>query len=110
MNESNGKRVAPMRNPPHLGALVRENMEAVGWSVAETAARLNCGQGTLSRLLNGKTGISAGMAPCPWRAWAGARLSIGCACRQATNWHRCGGSGRPQSDPRKDKTTSSATA
>ena len=62
MSKGNGERADPMRNPPHLGELVRENMEAIGWSITETAARLNCGRGTLSRLLNGKTGVSPGMA------------------------------------------------
>ena len=51
-----------MLNPPHLGELVRESMEEVGWSVTETAARLGCGRGTLSRLLNGKAGVSVDMA------------------------------------------------
>ncbi len=51
-----------MRNPPHLGELIRENMDDVGWNVTETAARLGCERGTLSRLLNGKAGVSATMA------------------------------------------------
>lgn len=38
-----------MLNPPHLGELIREIMEE---DVAETAAHLGCGRGTLSRLLN----------------------------------------------------------
>ena len=55
-------RVGPMRNPPHLGELIRENMDEVGWNVTETAAQLGCERGTLSRLLNGKAGVSATMA------------------------------------------------
>ena len=63
-----------MLNPPHLGELIRESMEEVGWSVTETSARLGCepegggpssrtrGHETLSRLLNGKAGMSANMA------------------------------------------------
>ena len=46
----------------HLGELVREKMNAAGWSIAETAARLGCERGTLSRLLNGRAGVSANMA------------------------------------------------
>ena len=57
-----GERVLAMLNPPHLGELVRESMEEVGWNVTETAARLGCERGTLSRLLNGKAGVSANMA------------------------------------------------
>ena len=37
-------------------------MEEVGWTVGETAARLNCERGTLSRVLNGRAGVSAKMA------------------------------------------------
>ncbi len=59
---SESERVGPMLNPPHLGELIRESMEEVGWSVTETSARLGCERGTLSRLLNGKAGVSANMA------------------------------------------------
>ena len=62
MHKDYGERVGPMLNPPHLGELVRENMEEVGWNVTETAQRLSCERGTLSRLLNGKAGMSANMA------------------------------------------------
>ncbi len=63
MNDIANERVGPMRNPPHLGELIRESMDDVGWNVTETAARLGCERGTLSRLLNGKAGMSANMAP-----------------------------------------------
>ena len=46
----------------HLGETVREKMNEAGWSIAETAARLGCERGTLSRLLNGRAGVSANMA------------------------------------------------
>ena len=62
MNDIASERVGPMLNPPHLGELIRESMDAVGWNVTETAARLGCERGTLSRLLNGKAGVSATMA------------------------------------------------
>ena len=62
MNDSASKRVGPMLNPPHLGELIRESMDEVGWNVTETAARLGCERGTLSRLLNSKAGVSANMA------------------------------------------------
>ena len=62
MNGTGGERAAAMLHPPHLGGLIRENMDAVGWNVTETAARLGCERGTLSRLLNGKAGVSANMA------------------------------------------------
>jgi len=62
MNDSDGEQVGPMPNPPHLGELIRESMDESGWTVTKTAARLGCERGTLSRLLNGKAGVSATMA------------------------------------------------
>ena len=62
MSDTASDRVGPMLNPPHLGELIRESMEEVGWNITETASRLHCERGTLSRLLNGKAGLSANMA------------------------------------------------
>ncbi|MDE2773269.1 MAG: HigA family addiction module antitoxin [Gemmatimonadota bacterium] len=62
MNDIASEQVGPMANPPHLGELIRESMDDVGWNVTETAARLGCERGTLSRLLNGKAGVSVNMA------------------------------------------------
>ena len=62
MNSVGDGRVDPMLNPPHLGEVVRESMDEVGWNVTETASRLGCERGTLSRLLHGKAGVSANMA------------------------------------------------
>ncbi len=62
MSDITSDRVGPMMNPPHLGELIRESMDEVGWNVTETAACLGCERGTLSRLLNGKAGVSANMA------------------------------------------------
>ena len=59
MNGTGGERVGAMLNPPHLGELIRESMDEVGWNVTETAAHLGCERGTLSRLLSGKAGVSA---------------------------------------------------
>ena len=62
MERGKSIRVRPMLNPPHLGEIIRDNMNELEWSVTETASRLGCERGTLSRLLNGKAGISAKMA------------------------------------------------
>ena len=62
MNDIDNDRVGLMLNPPHLGELIRESMNDAGWNVTETATRLGCERGTLSRLLNGKSGVSANMA------------------------------------------------
>ncbi len=61
-NGSGSECVGLMLNPPHLGKLVRESMDEGGWNVTETGSRLGCERGTLSRLLNGKAGVSANMA------------------------------------------------
>ena len=62
MNDITVDRVGPMANPPPLGELIRESMDEEGWNVTGTAARLGCQRVTLSRLLNGKAGVSANMA------------------------------------------------
>ena len=62
MTGTDDERVGPMLNPPHLGELIRENMEEAGWTVSETAVRLSFERGTLSRVLNGRAGVSANMA------------------------------------------------
>ena len=62
MDATDSERAGPMLNPPHLGELIRESMDDVGWNVTETAAHLGCERGTLSRLLNGRSGVSANMA------------------------------------------------
>ena len=54
--------MATMYNPPHLGELIRESVEAEGWSVTETARRLGIGRVALSRVLNGHAGVSAALA------------------------------------------------
>ena len=103
MNDVASDRVGPMLNPPHLGELVRESMDDVGWNVTETAARLGCERGTLSRLLNGKAGVSANMAlaleDIGWGTaehWmrmqasyelAQARRARAVATRRAREWH-----------------------
>ena len=62
MRNNHTEGATSMLNPPHLGELIRESMEEVRWTVTQTAAHLGCERGTLSRLLNGKAGVSASMA------------------------------------------------
>ena len=62
MSDADGDGVGSMLNPPHLGELIRESMEEVGWNVTKMSGRLGCERGTLSRLLNGRAGVSASMA------------------------------------------------
>ena len=48
-----------MRNPSHPGELIRESIQAKGWTVAQCAERLSVTRNTLSRLLNGHAGTDA---------------------------------------------------
>ena len=54
----------PMYDPPHPGEMIRDILEdeEVTWSVTECAQRLDVARNTLSRLLNGRLGISPRMA------------------------------------------------
>lgn len=51
-----------MFDPPHPGNLVRSCIEESNWTVAAAAERLRVGRTSLSRLLNGKHGISPAVA------------------------------------------------
>jgi len=52
--------MALMHNPPHPGKVLREYIGEM--EVSETATRLKVSRTTLSRVLNGKAGISADMS------------------------------------------------
>lgn len=56
MKPTDSDRAGPMLNPPHLGELIRESMEEVGWNVTETAERLGCERGTERRGGDGDRG------------------------------------------------------
>ena len=49
-------------NPFHPGEVIRESVEAGGWTVTETAARLGVARQALTRLLNGRCGVTPAMA------------------------------------------------
>ena len=51
-----------MINPTHPGESVRQCIVESGWTITECAERLGITRNTLSRLLNGKTGISPSVA------------------------------------------------
>ncbi len=52
-----------MMNPPHPGELLQEDViKALGLSVTETAKLLGMTHITLSRVLNGRTIVSPGLA------------------------------------------------
>ena len=49
-------------NPSHPGLSVLDNVEAMGWTVAECADRLDVNREELSQLLDSQRGISPAMA------------------------------------------------
>ncbi len=52
-----------MYNPPHPGETLREDiLPALGLNVTEVAAQLRVSRAALSRVLNGRAGISPDMA------------------------------------------------
>lgn len=51
-----------MFNPPHPGEVLKDGVIDAGVSITELADRLGVDRVTLSRLLNGKAGVSAEMA------------------------------------------------
>ena len=60
-----------MHNPPHPGESIREDiLPALDMSVTEAAKQLGVARVTLSRLINGQSGISADMAR-RLEAWLG---------------------------------------
>ena len=46
----------------HPGETLRDDLEAAGRTLTEAAAQLECTRQALSRLLNGKAGVSLAMA------------------------------------------------
>jgi antitoxin HigA-1 len=51
-----------MRNPAHPGEIIRQYMEGLGLTVSALAAHLKITRANLSRMIHGKTGVSAEMA------------------------------------------------
>jgi antitoxin HigA-1 len=52
----------PMKNPNHPGDLIRDCLDELGVSVTDAARALGVTRAALSRLINGKAGVSAEMA------------------------------------------------
>ncbi len=52
----------PMKNPPHPGRLIKDDIEALGLSVAQAAEGLGVTRQQLYRIINGECGISPEMA------------------------------------------------
>jgi addiction module HigA family antidote len=63
---------ARMKNPPHPGGLIRENIDALGLSVAEAARGLGVTRQQLHRLIKGQHGVTPEMAVRLEKAFGGA--------------------------------------
>jgi addiction module HigA family antidote len=61
-----------MKNPPHPGGPIKDNIEALGLSVAEAAKRLGATRQQLYRVIRGENGVSPEMAVRLERAFGGA--------------------------------------
>ena len=54
-----------MYDPSHPGEIIRGAIEAEGWTVSDAASRLGVARDTLSRVVNGRAGISPRLALAP---------------------------------------------
>lgn len=52
----------PMKNPPHPGRGIRDDIEALGWTVAEAADALGVTRQQLYNVIGGKSAITPDMA------------------------------------------------
>lgn len=52
----------PMKNPAHPGRLVKNDLDALGWSVAEAAEALGVTRQQLYRVINGTSAVTPDMA------------------------------------------------
>ena len=73
-----------MYDPAHPGEIIREAIVAEGWTVGDAAARLGVTRNTLSRVLNGKAGVS----PSRFLERLGCDAATGCVC--LTSWRKPG--------------------
>jgi antitoxin HigA-1 len=56
------KRAMPMRTPPHPGRSLRDDLEALGLSVADVARGLGVTRQQLYKIINSQSAISSEMA------------------------------------------------
>lgn len=72
-----------MYDPPHPGGAIRDAIQACGWTVTDAAVHMEISRQSLSRLLNGHTGISSALALRLERlGWSNAKFWM----RLQTNW------------------------
>lgn len=54
--------MSAMYDPAHPGEIIRDAIEAEGWTVSDAASRLGVTRNTLSRVVNGRAGVSPRLA------------------------------------------------
>ncbi len=54
--------MSAMYDPAHPGEIIRDAIEAEGWTVSDAAARLGVTRNTLSRVVNRRAGVSPRLA------------------------------------------------
>ncbi len=54
--------MSTMYDPAHPGEILRDAIEAEGWTVSDAASRLGVTRNTLSRVVNGRAGVSPRLA------------------------------------------------
>jgi addiction module HigA family antidote len=97
-----------MYNPPHPGEILKEDvLEAEGISVTEASLQLGVSRVTLSRLLNGKTGVSVDMA-LRLSQWLGTTPELWLRMQDACDLWLAGKTKRPNVKPLKGRGAASS--
>ncbi len=102
--------MSAMYNPPHPGQIIKEDiLEAAGINVTEAADQLGVSRVTLSRLLNGKTGISVDMA-LRLSQWLGTTPEVWLRMQDACDLWQARKSKRPKIKPLQSKGTDNSAS
>ncbi|MFH0785087.1 MAG: HigA family addiction module antitoxin [Pseudomonadota bacterium] len=100
--------MSAMHNPPHPGEIIKEDvLEAEGISVTEASRQLGVSRITLSRLLNGKSGISVDMA-LRLSQWLGTTPELWLRMQDACDLWQAGKAKRPNVKPLQSRETTSS--
>ena len=91
--------MSAMYNPPHPGEIIKEDvLKSENLSVTEAAQQLGISRVTLSRLLNGKTGVSVDMA-LRLSQWLGTTPEVWLRMQDACDLWQAGKTKRPKVKP-----------
>ena len=98
--------MSAMYNPLHLGEIIKEDiLESENLSVTEAARQLGISRVTLSRLLNGKTGVSVDMA-LRLSQWLGTTPELWLRMQDACDLWQAGKTKRPKVKPLQSREVS----